>query len=738
MNDISNSTNLTPLAIETPCWNLEVTDDDVRKISKGDHAVMLEQLFTIRRFEERLLELSRDGLLHGPAHASIGQEGAAVGIMAALASHDKINGTHRMHHQFLAKTLNHATVEGYDPLTQEPSQTWQEVLFRTYSEILGLKTGYCGGRGGSMHLRMPEAGVLGSNAIVGGNIPHAVGYALADRMQGINAISLAFFGDGAMQMGTAYEAMNLAALYKLPTVFVVENNLYAVSTHVSEQTAETRLAARGLGLGVPSISFDGMDVIAARRAMEIARDLMAKNPGPVLLEARTYRHMHQSGPLPGSAFGYRDKDEEQGWMDRDPVQCFPKQLMRLGMLSADEIAHLEERASKAIDGVLTRLIEGEGDERRLMPSLWPDPETVEYGIRGDLSELANLRVMEASDLTEGNSKQAKFADVISQVMMRNMEQFETLFILGEDVHRLRGGTAGATRGIGEKFPDRLLGTPICENGFTGLALGAALNGARPVVEIMYPDFALVAADQLFNQIAKVRHMFGGDFPVPVVVRSRVTQGTGYGSQHSMDAAGLFTLYPGWRVVAASTPHDYIGLLNAAVACDDPVLVLEYNQLFANKGPVSTDDWDYIVPFGKARIARPGAKATILTYGPMVDVCCGVADEHGLDAEVIDLRTLDPLGLDWESIRVSLSKTNALMMVEQTTRGTSIGSRIISDAQNRLFDLLDHEIVHVTGTESSAVVSKVLEEAAFARAHHVEAALRKLIETRNLDRLEMSK
>ncbi|WP_240611143.1 alpha-ketoacid dehydrogenase subunit alpha/beta [Oceaniglobus ichthyenteri] len=735
MNDISNPKNLTPLAIETPCWNLEVTDDDVRAVSKGDLAVMLEQLFTIRRFEERLLELSREGLLHGPAHASIGQEGAAVGIMSALTSQDKINGTHRMHHQFLAKTLNHATVEGYDPLAQEPSQTWQEVMFRTYSEILGLKTGYCGGRGGSMHLRMPEAGVLGSNAIVGGNIPHAVGYALADRMQGVNAVSLAFFGDGAMQMGTAYEAMNLAALYKLPTVFVVENNLYAVSTHVSEQTAETRLAARGLGLGVPSISFDGMDVIAARRAMEIARDLMEKTPGPVLLEARTYRHMHQSGPLPGSAFGYRDKDEEQGWMDRDPVRCFPEQLERLGLLSTEEITRLEERASKGIDDVLARLIEGEGDARHLMPSLWPDPETVEYGIRGDLSELANLRTLEESDLTESNSKQAKFADVISQVMLRNMEQFETLFILGEDVHRLRGGTAGATKGIGEKFPDRLLGTPICENGFTGLALGAALNGARPVVEIMYPDFALVAADQLFNQIAKVRHMFGGDFAVPVVVRSRVTQGTGYGSQHSMDAAGLFTLYPGWRVVAASTPHDYIGLLNAAVACDDPVLVLEYNQLFQNKGPVSTEDWDYIVPFGKARIAREGAKATILTYGPMVDVCCTVADDHGLDAEVIDLRTLDPLGLDWDTIRASLSKTNALMMVEQTTRGTSIGSRIISDAQNRLFDLLDHEIVHVTGTESSAVVSKVLEEAAFARAHHVEAALRKLIETRNLDRLE---
>lgn len=725
--------NLEPNVIETPCWTLTADDDDLRAVPVGELAAMLEQLFLIRHFEERLLELSKEGLLNGPAHASIGQEGAAVGIMSALGSQDKINGTHRMHHQFLAKTLNHATVPGYNPLEHEFPQQSQEVLFSTYSEILGLSTGYCGGRGGSMHLREPGAGVLGSNAIVGGNIPHAVGYALADKMRGEDAVSVAFFGDGAMQMGTAYEAMNLAALYGTSTVFVVENNLYAVSTHISEQTRETRLSARGLALGVPSISFDGMDVIAARRAMEIARSLMAEAPGPVLLEARTYRHLHQSGPLPGSAFGYREKDEEEAWLDRDAVQRFPEQLERLGLLDDAAIARLRERARGAVDGVLDRLIEGTGKERRLLPHLWPDPKTVEFGIRGDLSELKNLRQMEEAEIPEAERREARFLDVISESMLRNMEHFDNLFIMGEDVHRLRGGTAGATKGIAERFPERLLGTPICENGFTGVALGAALNGMRPVVEIMYPDFSLVAADQLFNQIAKVRHMFGGGFPVPVVVRSRVTQGTGYGSQHSMDAAGLFTLYPGWRVVAASTPHDYIGLLNAAVACDDPVLVLEYHQLFQKKGPVHKTDWDYIVPFGKARIARQGRDTTILTYGPMVDICCEVADSAGLDAEVIDLRTLDPLGLDWESIEASVRKTNALLMVEQTTRGTSIGSRIINDAQRKLFNLLDYEILHVTGTESSAVVSKVLEEAAFATAKDVEVALRKVIEDRNLHR-----
>ncbi|MBZ8134361.1 thiamine pyrophosphate-dependent enzyme [Afifella sp. IM 167] len=719
------------LELDTPWWALTVADEDVLAVDRTELVVMLEQLALIRTFEERLLELSAEGILHGPAHASIGQEGAAVGAMSALDSLDKINGTHRMHHQFLAKTLNHSRMEGYSPLEQGFPQGLEDVVFRTYAEILGLSAGFCGGRGGSMHLRWQEAGVLGSNAIVGGNPPHAVGYAFADRMAGRDAVSVAFFGDGATQNGTSYEAMNLAALYDTPTVFFIENNLYAVSTHVSEQTRETRLSARGLGLGIPSITFDGMDVIAARRAMQTAKQIIADRSGPVVLEARTYRYLHQSGALKGSAFGYRNKDEEEEWSARDPLVTYPAQLERLGVIDEKGIAALKERVDGVIDGVLARLIENYSDKktRRLQPSLWPDPEAVEEGIRGDLSELDGLPRLEEGEIAPEDRSEVKFIDVISAAMLRNMEKFDGLAIFGEDVHRLRGGTAGATRGIGERFPERLIGTPICENGFTGLALGAALNGMRPVIEIMYPDFALVAADQLFNQIGKVRHMFGGDFPVPVVVRSRVSQGTGYGSQHSMDAAGLFALYPGWRIVAATTPHDYIGLLNAAVACDDPVLVLEYNELFQKRGFVHKDDWNYIVPFGKARIAREGRAATILSYGPMVDTCCEVAERTGLDAEVIDLRTLDPLGLDWETVETSVQRTNALMIAERTTRGTSIGSRIVSDAQTRLFDWLDHEIVHVTGTESSAVVSKVLEAAAFARPQDVEKGLRAMIDRR---------
>lgn len=222
-------------------------------------------------------------------------------------------------------------------------------------------------------------------------------------------------------------------------------------------------------------------------------------------------------------------------------------------------------------------------------------------------------------------------------------------------------------------------------------------------------------------------MFGGGFSMPLIVRSRVSAGAGYGSQHSMDASGLFALYPGWRIVAPATPFDYIGLMNTALRCNDPVLVVEHNDLYQSVGQVPVRDWDYCIPFGRARVARPGSACTVLTYLSMVDVCTAVAQDTGIDAEVIDLRTLDPLGLDWETIERSVRKTNRLLIVEQTARGTSHGARIAQEAQERLFDWLDAPVMRVTGTQSAPVVSKTLEQAALAGAAGVRRGLEQVLE-----------
>ncbi len=720
---------LKPFKSDTIWAHFEPTQSDWETEDPVALARMLEQLQIIRIFEEKVLQLKSEQLLHGPAHSSIGQEGGAVGCMSVLAVDDKINGTHRMHHQFLAKVLNWAMPVGYDPREAEPTVSMRDVVERTLAEIMGLKTGFCGGRGGSMHLRFAEAGCIGSNAIVGGNPPHAVGYAFADKLLRRDNVSVTFFGDGALQMGTTLESINLAALYDCPVIFFLENNLYAVSTNVREQTRECRLTTRGPCFGVPSIEVDGMDPFAVRKATQWAIDYIRRDRGPVLVEAATYRHFHQQGPAPGSAFGYRDKHEEQKWLKRDPLKTYPDKLVALGVVSSDQIDEIASRARSLVEDAVNRVTEREpGTNRRRVPTaLWPNAAEVESAIRGNLSEVTAEPTREADEFVPSDLHEMKFVDVISGVMLRNMTRDGRIFVLGEDVHRLRGGTAGATKGISEKFADRLVATPICENGFVGLALGAAMNGLRPVVEIMYPDFCLVAGDQLFNQISKVRHMFGGGFSLPLVVRSRVSAGAGYGSQHSMDASGLFALYPGWRIVAPSTPFDYIGLMNTALRCNDPVLVVEHNDLYQTVGQVPLDDWDYCIPFGRARTVRSGSVCTVLTYLSMVSVCMDVAHDSGIDAEVIDLRTLDPLGLDWETIEQSVRRTNRLLIVEQTARGTSHGARIAQEAQERLFDWLDAPVMRVTGTQSAPVVSKPLEQAALAGPEEVRRGLDHILE-----------
>jgi 2-oxoisovalerate dehydrogenase E1 component len=240
---------------------------------------------------------------------------------------------------------------------------------------------------------------------------------------------------------------------------------------------------------------------------------------------------------------------------------------------------------------------------------------------------------------------------------------------------------------------------------------------------MYADFMWVAADQLFNQVARARHMYGGDGAVPLVLRSKVAMGTGYGSQHSMDPAGIFATSAGWRIVAPTTPYDYVGLMNAALRCQDPVVVLEHVDLYNAVGPGPVDDLDYCLPVGKAAIRREGSQATILTYLGMVPFVLEAVEEFGeVDAEVIDLRWLDRASIDWDTIEASLTKTNQVLIAEQGAVGTSYGGWLADEIHRRFFDLLDAPVRRVTGAEASPSISKVLERAAIAQKDEVIAEL----------------
>ncbi|MCW2595972.1 MAG: 2-oxoisovalerate dehydrogenase component [Pseudonocardiales bacterium] len=712
-----------------PWTELVVTDADWDAADPQLLTGMLGQLIVIRTFEEYVLELANAGLVHGPAHSSIGQEGGAVGSAYSLTTEDTVNGSHRGHHQFLAKVLGHVEPKGIDP-TRPYSDEVRAVLLRSLAEICGLDRGFSHGRGGSMHLQWKEAGAIGTNAIVGGGVPLAAGSAWAHRHAGTDAVAVTYFGDGAINIGSTLETFNLAAAWKLPLCFFVENNLYAVSTNVAEVTAEPRLSARGPGFGIPSWKVDGMNPLAVHLTMQEALVHMRAGGGPTLIEADVYRYFHQNGSFPGSAFRYRGKEEEAEWRARDPILQLRGHLERRGILDAAEIDAAIVQATDLLEDIGSELLEplpgGKPGERRIRPSEWPDPAFVDVGVRGDLSELADARVADRDTFT-GAITEMKFIDAVSGVMGRRMATDDRIVVMGEDVHHLNGGTNGATRGLAEAHPERVLGTPISENAFTGLGGGIALDGRfRPVVELMYADFMWVAADQLFNQIGKARHMFGGADAVPLVLRSKVAMGTGYGSQHSGDPAGIFATAPGWRIVAPSTPFDYVGLMNSALRCADPVVVLEHVDLYTSVGDGPVDDFDYCLPVGRAAVRREGRDVTVLTYLAMTAYVLDAVRSVGtVDAEVIDLRWLDRASLDWETIGASIRKTNRVLIAEQGPRGTSYGGWLADEIQRRFFDWLDHPIERVTGGEASPSISKVLERAAIAQADEVAAALQRV-------------
>jgi 2-oxoisovalerate dehydrogenase E1 component len=708
----------------SPWVELTTTPADWKNADPALLGTILSQLHLIRAFEETVLELAGEGLVHGPAHSSIGQEGGAVGSIVGLTSQDAINGSHRGHHQFLAKALNHVTGGVIDPKSAVNADV-QTVLQRTLAEILGLAQGYCRGRGGSMHLQWFEAGALGTNAIVGGGVPLGAGNAWAQKHAGTSDITVSYFGDGATNIGSVLETMNLASAWKIPLTFFIENNLYAVSTTVAEATGEPRLSARALGFNIPSWRVDGMDPLAVHLAMKEAEKILRTGGGPAVIEVEVYRFFHQNGPYPGSAFGYRTKEEEAHWRARDPLERVGSEMRALGLIDEAGIASVHDQAQSAMRDAVTQLVEADPDnagKRRIKPDLWPDTDFVNVGVRGDASELADLRTLEPVTFT-GATETVKFVDAVAGVMDRRMTEDDRIIILGEDVHRLNGGTNGATKGLAKKFDGRVLGTPISENAFAGLGGGMALDGRyRPVVEFMYPDFMWVAADQVFNQIGKARHMFGGQNPVPLVLRTKVAMGSGYGSQHLMDPAGIFATSPGWRIVAPSCAADYIGLMNTALALQDPVLVIEHVDLYQQQGDVPAGDLDYYLPLGKAALRREGADVTVITYLSMVGHSLEAIEQLGVDADLVDLRWLDRASLDWDTIGESIKKTNNVLIVEQGARGTSYGGWLSDEIQRRYFDWLDQPVQRVTGGEASPSISRVLERAAIARTEEVVAGL----------------
>lgn len=713
---------LTAIDNTTPMQRLEIEDADWEKLSAPEAKRLVTLLLAARHFEERILLLDKLNLVHGPAHSSLGQEGGAAGCIAALPVDTMINGTHRAHHQCLAKAINALYDEKFDPVaTRRLSENMREETRRMMHEILGLRDGWTGGRGGSMHLRRAKLGIMGTNAIVAGGLPIACGHAFAEKARQGTKMMVSFFGDGAVHQGATHEAMNLAALYRLPLLFFLENNRYAVSMSIEQSTFQTQLLTRPQAHGIPSVSVDGMNPYAVWLAARWAQEQILQHGGPAFIQADVYRFYHQSSSVPGSAFGYRTRDEENQWRQRDPWPQLKRELLARKILNQADLDAIDEATAEAVEAAYQSCVDGSGSAARIRTELWPDVATVDDDLTSDMSEFEGVTFSEIEDFAPQQLESLSFIEAMPRVVRARMQEDDSIYIFGEDVANMGGGTVGATRGLLEQYAHRVINTPITENGFCGLATGAALSGLRPIVELMYSDFFLVAGDQLLNQAGKIRHLFGGTASVPLVLRTRVPGHEGYGSQHSMDPAGVFALFPGWRIVAPSNAFDYVGLMNSALLCNDPVLVIEPQELHRIKGLVPKDCSHYI-PIGKARCVAEGSDITLLATLTMVQVCKDVADRLGVSADVIDLRTLSQRDIDYDTIGASVKKTGRVAIVEQTTRGASIGAIIADEIQRRFFDYLDQPVKRVTGRWAPPVVSRALEAAALAGQADVEAAV----------------
>jgi 2-oxoisovalerate dehydrogenase E1 component len=705
------------------CRELQVGEEDLRAIGRDDLVRMLMLLYLIRGFETTVLELKDADLIHGPVHASIGQEAVAAAVAVALCKSDMVASTHRAHGHFLSKAFLYYAPDDFQPLRDPITPGMQEAVDKTLAEIMGLRDGWCGGRGGSMHLYDARSGNLGSNAIVGGGIPIATGAAWAQAIRVTDSVVVSFFGDGAINQGCFHEVANMAALWRVPVLYLVENNLYAVGTCTSESSCVEDLALRSIGYGFDSAIVDGMDPVAMYVAVRDAVDTMRREPFPFLIEAKTYRYYHHGGGLVGSAFGYRSKEEEAEWTGRDPLVTFPEKLIRSGLLEPGEDERLREMSRASVARALAACTEERNGQRIIPASKWPSADSAAQDIRCEEDLFAGETFVEAEDFTE--LKTVTYVQAVAGVTLRNMERDERVVVLGEEVANLRGGAYAATRGIPERIPERLFNTPISETGFVGMAGGLASVGLRPVVEIMFPDFSLMASDQLFNQIGKLRHMYGGQVCFPVVVRTRVAIGFGYGGQHSMDPSAFFALFSGWRIVAPSNPFDYVGLFNTAMRFNDPVLIVEHGMLYPQEGQVPVDTLDYLVQYGKAKVVRPGVDVTVLTYLTGVDQCVRAAqslEAQGISAEVIDLRTLDYTGMDFAAIGESVRKTGCALIVEQGPRSLTLGGRISDEIQERFFDYLDCPVAKVAALDVPPPVSRRLEEAVLPSQEQIEAAM----------------
>lgn len=651
--------------------------------AKADLKEVYKSLILPRTIEEKMLRLIRQGRL-SKWFSGYGQEAIAVGCVLGLREDDFLLPMHR--------NLGIWTTRGVP-------------LKKLFCQLMGRQGGYTKGRDRTFHFGLPEKHIVGMISHLAAMLPVACGLGLSSKLHGKDQVALSLIGEGATREGDFHEALNLAAVWKLPVIFVIENNQYGLSTPTDEVFVGKSFAAAAAGYGMTGRRVDGNDILEVIKAVEGAAADARAGRGPTLLEMRTFR---MRGHEEASGTKYVPKELFDKWGKKDPVAKLERRLLREKIFNKEELVALKEEMKASVEEVAEFALKQ------------PFVESTTDVERSDV--FAPAPAFTGNGVHE--TKELRFVDAVQEGLRQAMEADDKIVVMGQDVAEY-GGVFKVTEGFVEQFGrDRVRNTPIIESGILGAALGMALNGHRPVVEIQYADFISCGFNQIVNNLATTHYRWGSS--VPVTIRAPFGGHIGAGPFHSQSMEAWFCHVPGLKVVVPSTPADAKGLLQSAIDDPNPVLFFEHKFLYRSlRGEVPHDRFN--IPLGQARVAREGTDLTIVTYGIGVGWAEAEATfqaEQGVSVEVIDLRTLIPW--DKETLVQSVKKTNRVIFLHEAALTGGFGAELCASIAQEAFTYLDAPPVRVAAEDLPVPFSSSLEKDIYSPLPRLRPAIEQLL------------
>jgi len=655
---------------------------DRNGFSNEELIAMYHEILRPRMIEEKMLLLLRQGRI-SKWFSGIGQEAIAVGATMALDEDEYIMPLHRNLGVFTARKVP------FDKLFMQ----WQ-----------GTKEGFSKGRERSFHFGTNEYHICGMISHLGPQLAIACGVALAHKLNRENKVSLAFSGDGGTSEGDFHEAMNVAAVWGLPVIFVIENNGYGLSTPVNEQYVCKQLADRAVGYGMKGLTIEGNNILEVHKIIKEAREYCITEQKPILIECMTFR---MRGHEEASGVKYVPKELFTEWALKDPVQSFENFLLSQKVFTSHHVNQVRENIQKEIDAGLAAGFAA--------PHIVPDTQEELKDVYAPLPYAGEIKA------TTTTATEKKFIQAISDGLRQCMEKHDKLILMGQDIAEY-GGAFKVTEGFLQKFgKERVRNTPLCESAIVGAALGMSIKGYKSMMEMQFADFVTVGFNQIINNLAKIYYRWGQN--ADVVIRMPTGGGVGAGPFHSQSNEAWFVHTPGLKVVYPSTPEDAKGLIIAAIEDPNPVLFFEHKALYRSVSGMVPDEY-YTIEIGKAKVVQEGSDISIITYGAGVHWAIEYAEKNkDISFDIIDLRTLLPL--DYDAIKASVERTGKVLLLHEDTLTGGIGGEIAAWISEHCFDKLDAPIVRCASLDTPVPFAIALEQNFMAKSR-LDECVNKLV------------